>query len=84
MKNLKHFSALYTNLTNIVFITGLTNLESLSVCGDPEQPETIIKNIPELENFSDLEYVYLFDIDVEDLDFLYSFIMNYHSTTPYH
>jgi len=70
MKNLKHFSALYTNLTNIDFITGLTKLESLSVCGNSDNPESIIKNIPELEYLSDLEYVYLFYVDVENLDFL--------------
>lgn len=70
MKNLKHFAALNTNLTNIDFITGFTKLESLSACGDPDNPESIIKNIPELEKLVDLKYVYLFYVDLENLDFL--------------
>lgn len=70
MKNLKHFAALYTRLTNIDFITYLTKLESLSVCGNPDDSESIIKSIPILENFSDLKYVYLYNVDVENLDFI--------------
>lgn len=70
MKNLKHFSAMYTNLTNIDFITNFKKLESLSYCLDSNQPQNIVKSIPKLENCHDLMYIYLYGVGVEDLNFL--------------
>ncbi|MBQ8123035.1 MAG: hypothetical protein IJ170_06950 [Ruminococcus sp.] len=70
LRNLKHFSAFYTGLTNIDFASDLTKLESLSVMGDPDVPESIIKSMPSLEKLSDLDYLYLYYVDVQNLDFL--------------
>ncbi len=70
MKNLKSFSAIDTNLTNIDFITNFTKLESLCVVGQSNNPSSIMNSITSLENAQNLEYVYLFCVNVEDLDFI--------------
>ena len=59
-----------TNLTNIDFITNFTELESLCVVGQSDNPKSIMNSIPSLRNAQNLEYVYLFCVNVEDLDFI--------------
>lgn len=70
MKNLKRFSAIDTNLTNIDFITNFNELESLCIVGQSNNPKSIMNSIPSLRNAQNLEYVYLFCVNVEDLDFV--------------
>ncbi len=70
MKNLKRFSAIDTNLTNIDFIANFTKLESLCIVGQSNNPKSIMNSIPSLENAQNLEYVYLFCVNVGNLDFI--------------
>jgi hypothetical protein len=70
MKNLKHFSAMYTNLNSIDFIKDFNKLESLSYCSDSNHPEYKVSSIPKLDNFDNLVYVYLHDVGVDNLGFL--------------
>ncbi len=69
MRRLKHFAAMDTQLTDLSFITGFTELESFSVVSSSNDPAYVITDIPSLKNALSLGYVYLF-ADVNNLDFL--------------